>query len=275
VLKSDREGLADLKAISLPTRAGSPTFDVGNASKRAKCMETKRTMPDLDDFCTLSGPNADDLRWMWLELSDRAEELGDNAKNRIMDEAYQPSVEGGVLRTNKAIPFRVLRGRRPSDVFGNGCGMAIFSTRLVRALEAARCTGLRTHPAVLRDRRDAKVVDRELHWVKVPIGAGPRDLNRGVSLLSTDIWRTDIEMTGAYGLYFDPASWTGLDIFRFPRGLITLITNRIADVIRAGGFEGVTIEPVREYCKAVRDAKVADLKRTYPNGPPLRPPGLG
>ena len=47
-----------------------------------------------------------------------------------------------------------------------------------------------------------------------------------------------------------------------------LVTHRIAELVRNGGFEGYRLEPVLEYGKGMRDAKVRYLKARYPGGPP-------
>jgi hypothetical protein len=224
-----------------------------------------------DFFVLEHAPGAADLsHWQWLDFSSRLKlPEGRDASHRAMH---------SLLKTGRPIPFVVMKGRQRPDVFGNTADIVVYSGRLVRTLQEEQCKGLVVYPAVLYDRADHEIVDDDLFWVRPQVGAGDQDLDSGYyKLVDMKSWREDMNLPDAYGVYFDPGTWTGLDVFCFANSRLggppIMVTARIADAIRKGPFVGYSLERASEYARDRRDQHVRMLKERFPNGkaPPARP----
>lgn len=209
----------------------------------------------LESFYTIRSPSADDTSWQWLEFSARlAKAFGKGSEFALMDDELEPT---------KPLPFKVMQGRRPSDVWGNTAGLHLFSGRLVRLLQELKCTGFTALPAVLYDRNDRKVIDDDLFCLRIGYGAGPQDETKGEPLLLDFERRRNPELLeGCYGVYFDPTTWTGLDLFRLEScRSLALTVQRIATELLHADLTGVQVMPALEDGKEFCRQQIDFLKR--------------
>lgn len=204
----------------------------------------------LEEFYVLDHPDSGEGPCRWLEFSSRIHELGPDTWKEVMD---------GTAMLDGPLPMKVMKGRLPADIHGASSLINIYSGRLVDLLLSLGCT-LRTHPVVLYDRKDREIIAENLLWVRVDVGAGPADRTRGIHLQFGDFWRRDPELTDAYGLYFDLATWNGADIFMCENSHSIIVTERVAEAVRAAGLVNVKITPVLEHGKESRDYQVEMIK---------------
>lgn len=217
-------------------------------------------MKSLNDFFVLEHPDVDSRVWVWVELSKRVGDIGPDAAVRIMDEAARPTIRGDPLPADISLPLRVVRGTKWSDVVGSS-GAHVLSTRLATLLQQHNCSGLQVQDAVAYDVLDNNLVNTELQWARILPGCGPVDTARGYYLLSTELWKRDIEMREAVGLFFDPLTWTGADIFRSPRGTHVFITSRIAALIANSACDALHLQPASTFGQSLRDKIVMQRKQ--------------
>lgn len=207
------------------------------------------------DFYVLESRGLDEAAgWRWLELSRRIEAFGVDAKKQIFDESIEPE---------QPVPFKVMTGRRAMDVYGCSGGPIVYSEELVRALERARCSGLRSYSALIYDRTDTRVIDEQVRWVVPTARAGPIDRQRGAALLADlEYLEADPCYEEAYGLFFDIKSWPGTDVFRLKHEQSrVLVTRRVVEVVERSACRGVQITPLPTYGKAIRDAAIERRRR--------------
>ncbi|MBS0197687.1 MAG: hypothetical protein JSR77_13110 [Planctomycetes bacterium] len=142
--------------------------------------------------------------------------------------------------------------------------MCLVSGRVKELLIGAECKGASFHPVVVYDRKDAKIVDRDTWWLRPQRGSGRIDTSRGSFLINSKLWRTDPELKDAVGLFFDPNTWTGLDVFLSAAGYTVFVTTRIAEVLQNAGVTMIELDPAPLYGKKLRDDLVADLRKRWP-----------
>lgn len=204
----------------------------------------------LDEFYVFD--NTDSPIYRWLEFSKRIRTLGPDAAMEAMKDEWP---------YDAPLPMKVMSGREPADAYGNTALLRILSPRLTEALCSFSHDLVRIRPAVLYDKADRELIESDLRWVTVGVGTGPVDRSRGVYLQDGDLWRRDPELTDAYGLYFDPATWSGADVFTCGGTHVVAMTRRVADAIRSIAPINVELVPLLERGRANRDAIVAAIKR--------------
>lgn len=204
-------------------------------------------MPTLKEFHVVSC-DCDTTVWYWLEFSRRIVDLGPIAPVHVMDEDLPESAG--------PVPFKIWRGRRPPLVWGNTAHVVLWSRRLLDALDEAGCTGLHWAPAVIYDRSDERATEDRVAYVKPRRDAGPQDWTRGAPLIETDLWRKDPLLKDAVGLYFDTATWGGLDVFRLANNSAAILSPKASEVVRGVGSDGLVIESAADYGRMLRDYRV-------------------
>lgn len=234
-------------------------------TRRGVQLPDPTPMSSLADFYMLEGPDPDDVSWMWLTFSAHMDSLvpGPRAKSTNSGEltVAQSLVIAGKPSWTEPTPFRVLRGRRRPDVFGTSSLTRVVDARLAGALHAAGCTGIVSHPAVIYDRSDRRIIDTQVVWVSVLPGAGAPDRARGMSLLIRRSLATDPYLRDAVGLFFDVSTWTGADVFSLGAGGYTILSRRAAMVVQQTGLTALELVPVLEAGRQIRDRVVADRIR--------------
>jgi hypothetical protein len=124
---------------------------------------------------------------------------------------------GAILRGTRSLPggavFRAMKGTRSADLMGTTrVAIRIASQRLVDILDDAGFTGWRTEPVLLQDNHGQEVPGR-FHALVITGRAGPIDPSRSEIVLEPPPVPRGEPTYAEVGLYFDPASWDGSDLF--------------------------------------------------------------
>ena len=85
-------------------------------------------------------------------------------------------------------------------------------------------------------------------------GSGPVDLTRGTSLFIRYTQERHPDLATAFGLYFDPTTWNGLDLFKLPNRRDSIITRRVAEHLLSKNLIGTMIVPVLEYGRSLAES---------------------
>lgn len=214
------------------------------------------TMPKstLQDFYVLDGPY--DPPWWWLTLSKRAGKMLSPKWCKFMDGAYTG---------DKPVALRLYRGGKQPAVIGSATRLVLISGGLHLILKGGKAKGLVTHPTVVYDKADESIVDRECVWLRLQVGCGPVDLERGCHLLS--VGGVSLDPTQEpYGYFFDPSTWNGMDIFRAPNSDRIIISKRLAKRITPDDLPGSKMEPASSFGKGFCDQVRGDLKKLRKRG---------
>lgn len=224
---------------------------------------------DLSYFYVLTDPSLKlNISWWWPGISRRFDEqLGGEAWNHLW---------AGTLAPIVPIPLKLLKGREKPDVIDGDLPVRFYSGRLVRWLHEAGCGDcFRTFPVVMYDRADESVIDEDVVWVpRLQVGAGPIDESRGAPLLISGHCLKDPLLRDAVGLFFDPSTWSGLNMFRLPNHSAVIVTSPVASSLLARGSVGMDVIPVADFGRELRDSRVRRLKERFPDGVPPAGPML-
>lgn len=209
-------------------------------------------MTSLDDFFVLEGPS--DPPWWWLTLSSRAgPTLSPEWRERMR----------GTYAGQDAVPLKIMRRGKKPGVIGSDTRLCLLSETLNQAMGTVLPTGFDVHPTIVYDKDDETVVDRGCIWLKLQTGCGPLDEKRGRFLLMFGGGSTDSTQE-PYGYFFDPASWTGLDVFTPPNLRLVVVTRGIAEAVVAANIEGVRIEALSRAGKALEQQMIGVLGAPKP-----------
>lgn len=199
------------------------------------------------------GPEAE--CWWGLVLSKRAASFG--------KENWWEVFRGNRPPPPEPAPFRICDVRPRNEqgaVMGSVPGKLVFSARLADLLVSIGCKGFSPNLSVIYDPRDCEVVSTDAKWTQFKDGCGEPDRDRGYHS----------SRRGDFGLFFDHATWTGLDMFRAVKSAPIIITDRISQAIQGAGLRGYHLVRTEEYKKDLRDAITSAGRRPGPPDPQPR-----
>lgn len=218
---------------------------------------------DLSYFYVLTDPSLRvNISWWWPGISRRFDvTYGSEGWSQL---------RAGTLVPEAPIPLKIRKGREKPDFISGDLPTKFYSGRLARWLREAGCGDcFRTFPVVVYDRTDERVIDEDVEWAyDLKVGAGPIDEGRGAPLLIKGHWRMDPLLRDAIGLFFDPKTWTGLNMFRLPNHYAVVVTQPVASALLAKSSVGMQVVPIADYDRELRDSSVERIKKQFPNGVP-------
>jgi hypothetical protein len=172
---------------------------------------------------------------------------------------YPPRLFWGEEQPATPLHFTHAMGGKPRDVIWTTYGfLYLVSQRVITVLGENRFTGWTTFPAEVCGKGNERI--EGYHGFAVTGRAGEEDLTRRVKVRLPADRGPNSGLEAWLGVYFDPASWDGSDVF-----------------ILAGGLRAIIAEPVKA---ALERARIRNLLYTRltevedPIYPDLGPPGL-
>jgi hypothetical protein len=132
-----------------------------------------------------------------------------------------------------------MKGSKQPGWIGSDTRMHIVSGPFAEVLERAGCKGYKTQSIVIRDRRDDEVVDKECKRLVLSVGAGSVEQARGRPAWIFHKGDDPMEL----GIFFDPSTWDGKDIFYLADFAQPIFSRRAAEALLAASLPGVILEP--------------------------------
>jgi hypothetical protein len=132
--------------------------------------------------------------------------------------------------------------RAPGEVVWTTLGFPVLvSEKMVELLRSAGASGWSAVPLQLYDKKNQHVGSH--HYVCIHGRCGPLDEDRSAQL-------PRIYPGGVFpilrGLYFDPATWDGSDIFVPGKTAFILVVDRVKEVFEQADVKNVTFTPLDE-----------------------------
>jgi hypothetical protein len=153
-------------------------------------------------------------------------------------------------RPARPIRFKQYMGRGLEDYITGGCvGYRFLSERAIRAFEAEGITGLSTYPVEIFNQegvpvlgyqgvsvigRCGPILNERSQRIIVPPISGAREKGLGKAQPG---WR---------GIYFDPDTWDGSDIFLAEGTIAFYATDRVREVVEKHGLTNISFDPLSE-----------------------------
>lgn len=207
----------------------------------------------LGRFYLLEAPSPDSRTWIWAWFTQAFLQRQPPGWDLLAEDGQAPM-------PNEPVEIFVHKGTKLPARLGFGGFIIICTCELVNALESHGAKFEINHPVRLLDKDEKTLLSDDLRWIKPVCGAGPIDLGRGQSLISTDEWFNDPSIP-AYGVYFDPSTWTGEPVFHFERSPFRLVLiESAAEDIRSRNFPGITVTQLPEVGRAHYNLQLANLR---------------
>jgi hypothetical protein len=159
----------------------------------------------------------------------------------------------GELETPEPLQLELDEGKKRVDWVGTTYPPAtLISDQFVALLRDSGFTGLHPYPVTFLD-SDGRPLT-EYHGLGVVGRCGPIDNSRCRRVEeTTDDGRT---LTTWRGLYFDPSSWDGSDLFMSPNTDHVLATARVVDELRRKKLTGYTAENTSDIERVFTDTQL-------------------
>jgi hypothetical protein len=159
----------------------------------------------------------------------------------------------GRHRPEAPLEFRRDSGSRLMDLVGTtAVAIKLFSERFVAALSAAGARGWGTYPVRLLDRAGGEVPGYA--GLAVSGRAGPLDRGRTRVVALPPVGPGLPVSYEERGMYFDPASWDGTDVF-VPEGTTAVcVTDRVRRALTAAGATNLDFVPLSHHLMNLHSA---------------------
>lgn len=140
-------------------------------------------------------------------------------------------------------------GGRPSDlIWTTFAGLFLVSDRLRELLESEGITGWKTYPVEVTDRSGE--VYPGYHGLAVTGRCGPFDLSKSQMIIKPPPVSQGRAAPYHRGLFFDPATWDGSDVFCSENGwLSVIVTRKVHDLARRHKVRNVEFARLIDYEK--------------------------
>lgn len=166
-------------------------------------------------------------------------DLGDPTK------ADPIAIVRAVKKPDKPIACRHQSGGKPYDLIGTTYALDLFSDKVVRILREGGFTGWSTFPVEVYGKRSQRI--EGYHGFAVTGRCGQADISKARKLhmpppvpwgQSYDAW---------VGLYFDPETWDGSEVFMPENTCHVIIVEDVFDALTRAGVKNVTFKRLTEY----------------------------
>lgn len=180
---------------------------------------------------------------------------------RLSDPLSNPPFRGDALtdqpaellraECSPAEPVRVAHamGGRPFDlIWTTYAGLFLISSRVRDLLENEGITGWRTYPVEVTGRQGAVIPG--YHGFAVTGRCGPFDLSKSQMIIKPPPVPRGRAAPYHRGLFFEPSTWDGSDVFCSENGWLTVIvTRKVHDLFRRYKVRNVEFERLIDYEK--------------------------
>ena len=153
---------------------------------------------------------------------------------------YWIAIQCGRERPEPPLRVREITGKRPYDVVGSTILLHLVSPRLRTALRSGGITGWDT----LSVDTGSFALIRGYEVLRILGRCGPIDDSQSERVILPPPTKSGRAVDGWRGLYFDPVSWDGSDIFGPPETGHIFMTKRTADLVRQMKPSNASLEPL-------------------------------
>lgn len=142
---------------------------------------------------------------------------------------------------------RCLQGGSPRDVVATGyAALDLFSDRVIQVLRDGGFTGWTTYPVEIYGKNGVRIDG--YHGFAVTGRCGPVDWSKGKKVRKPPPVPQGQGYDAWMGLYFDPYSWDGSDVF-MPEGGATcnIVVERVKLVLEKAKVTNIRFKPLTEF----------------------------
>lgn len=193
----------------------------------------------------------------------------------LLEDAFTPgslrvllgeSVDDMALARGDALPDEPLicrhhMGGRPRDLVGTGYGTVdLLSDRVISILRDSGFTGWKTFPVEVYGKRGERI--EGYHGFSVTGRCGPIDWSKGKKVRKPPPVPWGEGYDAWVGMYFDPATWDGSDIFVPEETAYTIMVERVVTALKKAKVTNMTFKPLTEF---ERSWDLSDRQKSRPD----------
>ncbi|HWI60819.1 MAG TPA: hypothetical protein VNT75_03150 [Symbiobacteriaceae bacterium] len=152
----------------------------------------------------------------------------------------------GVIPPPQPLLFRHFQGGAPRDMVGTTWALLqLVSQRAVDVLNENHFTGWTVYPAQVTGKRGDDIPG--LYLFVVTGKSGPPDPSRRKKVMLPPPSPTGCSMPGWRGLFFDPSTWDGSDIFCLEGTKHTIVTQAVKDALEKAKVRNFAFTALSEF----------------------------
>ena len=151
----------------------------------------------------------------------------------------------GKKRPRKPLVFTHHSGGKPRDVIGTTEMLCLVSERVIKVLRENEFTGWTTYPVEIHGKGGSLV--EGYHGFAVTGRCGPIDWCRGKKVRRPPRVPGGKPCNVWIGMYFDPDSWDGSDVFVPKDTLYTIVTEEVKSAVEGIKPTNVEFEPLTQF----------------------------
>jgi hypothetical protein len=198
-----------------------------------------------------SGPTTDDDLGDYAQFWLLGEEFKRDALRVRADERdFDPYALGrGEWAPPAPLAFTRRQGKRPYDVVGtSNAAVVLVSDRFVEVLSDNGFTGWKTFPVVVRADEGSEMGG--LNGLQLTGRAGPIRDDLSEEVILPPPTPQGKAMPHLKGLYFEPGSWDGSDVFAPGESAFFVAREPVVDALRAAGVTNLQAERLTDVTRA-------------------------
>jgi len=162
---------------------------------------------------------------------------------RLVDDLDPVALLRGEIHVSEPVALEQFMGGKPRDILGSGhAALFLVSDKFVEVLQEQQFTGWRTYSVVVHATDTRRVGDYRGFAVTARCG----QVRQSEPIILPPRSEKGRAVPGRRGLYFDPASWDGSDIFAPPTTGHVFVLERVRDAIKRARLTNVTFDRVTE-----------------------------
>jgi len=164
---------------------------------------------------------------------------------RLVDDLEPVSLLRAEARPAQPVVFSETTGGKPRDILGTGhAALFLVSDSFVAVLRAQHSIGWTTFPVEIRTKAGRTLGGYQ--GFGVTGRCGPLDQSKPASVILPPLSEKGRAVAGRRGIYFDPSTWDGSDVFVPATGGYVFVLEHVRDAMQRARLSNVTFDRATE-----------------------------
>jgi hypothetical protein len=165
---------------------------------------------------------------------------------RVYENMNDYKIFRGELELGIPIQFQTNIGKKVYDVIPTGFpGLDLFSNKIIGTLVEDKISGWKTYPCEIYDRGNNRIEGYSIFSVTGRCSAIDYSKSKKIMIQPFTLQGKPVE--GIRGLYFDPDSWDGKDIFTPENSKFTFVTERVKKLFEKYRITNIQFKKITEF----------------------------
>ena len=154
----------------------------------------------------------------------------------------------GELELTSPIIFYPNIGKKANDLIGSGyAGLNLFSSKITSMLMEHYITGWKTYPCEIYDWNSNKIEGYTIFSITGRCGI--LDFSKSEKVMMPPLGPKGKSIEGLKGLYFEPDSWDGADIFTPEGTKLIFVKEKVKKLFEENSITNITFKKITEFAR--------------------------